>query len=876
MAGEQTTLNKPRKWLRYLLYLIIAMILIGFVSIILFLVNVANGDLPSFEELENPKYDLASVVYDVNGEPFGKYFIENREQISFDDLNPHIYNALLSTEDLRYYSHSGIDFRALMRVAFKTVLFQDESSGGGSTISQQLAKLLFRRPNLSGKSALGRIVALVEVKIKEWFTAIKLEKQYTKEEIMAMYLNKFDFINGAHGIEAASQTYFGKSQGDLVQEEAATLVGMLKNPSLYNPLRFPEKSQNRRNIVIGQLQKYGHIPQEVYDSLILMPLDMESFDRDAHDKGPAPHFRSELTKWLKELLKREENLKPDGTAYNIYTDGLQIQTTIDLHYQRHAEAAVFEHMKKNQERYWRVWDNKNPWTYEADDAQKELRLGVLERRIKESDRYLSLHNKYLGAIKSKIRDKHAGLPLNENVIKALIKVKEQKTKMSSLFKNGVLKEKYISAYKDLMTSSDMDALMNGYKSLQTNYKTVFDTKTNMKIYDYEKGEIEVEMTPRDSVKYHNQHLQSGLLAVDPKTGHIKAWVGGVGFKYFKFDHVNSKRQVGSTIKPFVYATAISLQGISPCQEYEDIQYTIAPGDVDLFVDEEWSPANANESFTGNDYNLYQGLLYSKNSITVRLVKELGSVDVIREVLHNCGIDKDMTLPSGRLAVPRLPSMVLGAADLSVKDMTGAYTAFANNGNYTEPIFVSSIRDKNGKTIYTGVPERKKAINPLYNAVMVDMLMNNLAGGYSLGLKSKAGGKTGTTNDFADAWFMGITPNLVTGTWVGGDDNWIRFLTLDDGQGFVMSRPIFQNFMKKIEADTLINFDTKASFVTPPDGFSELTDCARYKQVKPEDEQQSTQQTQSVYDEFEDEEFDEEELEEEFEEEEFEEEFDEEF
>ncbi len=870
MEESEKMINKPRKWLKYLLYLIWACLIIGFVSLFLFLSSISKGDLPSFEELENPKYDLASVVYDTNGEPFGKYFIENREQISFDQLSPHIYNALLTTEDLRYYDHTGIDFRALLRVAFKTVLFRKESSGGGSTISQQLAKLLFRRPNLSGKSALAKIKALVEVKVKEWFTAIKLEKQYTKDEIMAMYLNKFDFINGAHGIEAASQTYFGKSQEFLAPEEAATLVGMLKNPSLYNPLRFPKKSENRRNVVLGQLKKYGHIDQVSFDSLSSKSLNMDDFERDAHDKGPAPHFRSELTKWLKALFKEKEYLKPDGTEYNIYTDGLQINTTIDLAFQQHAEEAVFDHMKANQAKYWKVWDNKNPWTHEADETQKELRLSVLERRLKESDRYLALHNAYLGAIKAKIRTQHANLPLSENVIKALIKVKDQKQRLSHYFKNNTLKEKYVNEYKDLVTHKDMDELRDQFNQLKEAYVTVFDTPVSMKIFDYEKGEIEVEMSPRDSVKYHNQHLQSGLLSVDPKTGHIKAWVGGVGFKYFKFDHVNSKRQVGSTIKPFVYATAISLQGISPCQEFEDIQYTIAPGDVDLFVDEEWSPANANEKFTGNLYNLYQGLLYSKNSITVRLVKELGSVDVIREVLHNCGIDKKMTLPSGRLAVPRLPSMVLGAADLSVRDMAGAYTAFANNGNYTEPIFVSTIRDKSGKIIYSGVPERSKAINPLYNAVMVDMLMNNLAGGYNLGLKSKAGGKTGTTNDFADAWFMGITPNLVTGIWVGGDDNWIRFLTLDNGQGFVMARPIFQNYMKKIEADEAIQFDVDASFVQPPDGFQEITDCARYKQQTPDSELQETTETQSNYDEFDDE-FEEEEFDEEFEEE-----FDEEF
>ncbi len=851
---------RSRPWLKYLIYGLWTAIVIGFIAVIIFLRGIGNSDLPSFEELENPTYDLASVVYDVNGTSFGKYYIENREQIEFSNLSPNIYKALIATEDVRYLDHSGIDFFALLRVAFKTVLFRKESSGGGSTISQQLAKLLFKRASLRNKSSISKIFALVEIKVKEWFTAVKLERQYTKEEIIVMYLNKFEFINGAHGIQAASQTYFGKVQKELTVSEGATLVGMLKNPSLYNPVRFPEKSKDRRNVVLSQLLKNNQLDQVAFDSIKSKPLDMSAFSREAHDTGPAPHFRAELTKWLKEKLDNKEYYKPDGTPYNIYTDGLSIHTTIDLAYQAQAEKAVAEHMKDNQERYWKVWKGLNPWTHEADDKVKEIRLDALERKIKESDRYLNLHNSYLGALKSTLQKKYnPRLPLNEKVIRNLIDVKERKVKMSSLFQKEILKEQYVNDYTSIVTSNEIDQLANQFGLLEEAYKTEFNTKINLKVFDYEKGEIEKEMTPKDSVKYHNQHLQSGMLAVDPKSGHIKAWVGGVGFKYFKYDHVNSRRQVGSTIKPFVYATAISLQGISPCQEFEDIQYTIAPGDVDLFVDEEWSPANANDEFTGNYYNLYQGLLYSKNSISVRLVKELGSVNVIREVLHNSGIDRDMTLANGRLAVPKLPSIVLGAADLSVKDMTGAYTTFANNGSYTEPIFVSRIVDKNGKVIYSGIPERRIALNPLYNAVMVDMLKNNLAGGYNMGNKTIAGGKTGTTNDYSDGWFMGVTPNLVVGTWVGGDDNWIRFLSLQNGQGFVMARPIFQKFILGIEKDTSIQFDTEADFAQPPDGFTDLIDCTKFKQVRPDEELENTLNQQAEFDEFDDEEFDEEEF-----------------
>jgi penicillin-binding protein 1A len=320
--------------------------------------------------------------------------------------------------------------------------------------------------------------------------------------------------------------------------------------------------------------------------------------------------------------------------------------------------------------------------------------------------------------------------------------------------------------------------------------------------------------------------------------------------------VTSRRSVGSTIKPFVYTSAIALQGISPCQTFDDIQYTIAPGDANFQVDKEWSPANANGEFTGNKYNLYQGLLYSKNSITVRLVKEMGNVTIIRELLDNVGIDKDYTLSNGRLAVPNLPSICLGAVDLTLYDMAGAYTSFANNGTYTEPIFITRIEDKNGKIIYNGIPEKRSAINPLYNAVMVDMLRNNVSGRYGLGIKTPVGGKTGTTNDYADGWFMGITPDLVVGVWTGGDDKWIRFLTLDDGQGYVMARPAAQKFLQKIEKDTTTGFYTNAKFPDPPPGFYELIDCEKFKEVLPDDEQSEILATKKKKDVFDDE-FDEE-------------------
>ena len=823
---------KALPWLTYLLWILL---LVGLALPARFILTTLDQDLPSFEDLENPQYDEASIVYDANGTSFGKYYVENRVNVQYKDLSPLLVNTLLATEDIRFHKHSGIDLKALFRVAFKTVLLRKESSGGGSTISQQLAKLLFKRPSLAKKSKMERVIILLRTKVAEWITAVRLEKSYTKEEIITMYLNKFEFINGAHGIQAAAQTYFDKNQEDLKVNEAALLVGMLKNPSLYNPLRFPENATQRRDIVFNQLEKHYEVEGLGMDTMYGKIVDMGAFEREAHDTGPAPYFRSELTKWLRDLFDKNDITKPDGTPYNIYTDGLKIYTTIDLNYQKHAEAAVNKHMTWLQDVYWNVWKRDDPWTFEADSLQLIIREKTLERKLKETDRYISMHDSYLGKAKTAAQKEIGNLSLSENVIKSLIKIEKRIQSWSGAgFSKGERKQ-----YEKLMDDSSLwPDLKDGYANLQKDYRTVFKEKRNMQVFAYnENGYKEVEMSPRDSVRYHNQHLQASLLAVHPLTGHIKAWVGGAAFSHFKYDHVNSRRQVGSTIKPFVYATAISLMGLSPCQEYEDIQYTIPPGDANFNLPEAWSPGNANEEFTGNKYNLYQGLVYSKNSITVKLVKEMGNVDVVLEMLDNAGISKDNKHPNGEKVIPAVPAISLGAVDLTLHEMAGAYTTFANNGRYTEPIFISKIEDKSGKIIYTGVPESKQAINPLYNGVMVDMLKNNVGGGYKLGVKSQLGGKTGTTNDYADGWFMSVAPELVTGVWVGGDDKWIRFKTLQNGQGYVMARPVVQQFLQAIEADTLAKFDYEAEFPTPPIGFLDLVDCDKYKQKSVEEEQE---------------------------------------
>lgn len=844
--------NTWQKWVVISLWTLAVLIIVIVWSLFS---SLANSDLPTFEELENPKYNTASVVYDINGEAFGKYFIENRENISYDSISPKIVNALLATEDERFLNHAGIDFRAIARVFFKTLLLQKGSAGGGSTITQQLAKLLFDRPSLSGLSSIKRAWKLGTIKFKEWITAIKLEKSYTKEEIIAMYLNKFEFIYGAHGIQAAANIYFNKDQQDLNWEEAATLVGMLKNPALYNPVRFPDRAKKRRNIVLAQLGKKKKLDESALDSLKQLEIDMSGFRQETHDKGPAPYFRAELTKWLKKTLEENEITKADGTAYNIYTDGLKIYTTIDLTYQKHAEKAVFDHMKENQARYWKVWKGMNPFIHNADRKQRKLRYASVDNRIINSDRYQSIKKELLDPRLSSIEDQFDGLHLTEKAILGMQDVKNRRYNFQKLIREDIIQEESIDKCRKLMNSPSWDSLMTDWEVFEIEVEKQFDTKTPMKVFTYnDQMEKDTILSPRDSVIYHLRHLQAGMLVMQPGTGHIKAWVGGVGFKYFKFDHINSRRQVGSTFKPIVYSTVISQQGLSPCTEFYDMQYTISPGESNFDLAEEWSPTNADGKFTQNKYNLYQGLLYSKNSITVKLVKELGNVEVIRNLAQNMGIEVDKDIGGGNLLLPKVPSICLGAADISVMAMTGAYGTFANNGVYTEPIFVTRIEDKNGKIIYNNIPKQNKALNPIYNYVMIDMLKNNVANRFTLeGVKSVIGGKTGTTNDYNDGWFMGITPELVGGIWVGGDEQWVRFYTLEDGQGFVMARPILRNFLLNMESDTVVNIDTTRYFNIPADkSYQDLIDCDKNKSEDPESEQMNSIEQKLHLDAFEEE------------------------
>lgn len=819
---------------------------------IIFLSLLFFSDLPGFHQLENPENNEASIIYDIHGVPFGKYYVENRVPVHYEDLSPHLIKAVILTEDARFQQHNGVDVKAVLRVGFKTILLNQKSSGGGSTISQQLAKLLFKRPNLKGKNKIVRTIYLVHIKLKEWITAVRLERNYTKEEILAMYLNQFEFINGAHGIFSAAQVYFGTDPKSLKIEEAATLAGMLQNPSYYNPVRFPERCKERRNLILDILAKNYYITRAQKDSLSKPDIDMSAFRSLTQSEGPAPYFRAELTKFVKSILSTEGIKKPDGTEYNVYTDGLKIYTTIDLTYQKYAEQAVFEHMKWNQNRFFRTWKNKDPWTYEADENQKKLRLRMLENKNKGSERYLSMRQKILSAALDKCTKEYPGIALSDHAITSLDSLRLKKHIRQIEFFT-TLSEEEINRYTKLFRSELWPLLKKTYDTLQLHYKKVFSTPVKMKIFDYSDArEKEVVMSPFDSVRHHSMILQAAVLAVDPASGHIKAWVGGIDHKYFKFDHVTMRRSVGSTIKPMVYTQAMAVQGISPCQEFDDIQYTIYPGDANFEVNMEWSPANATESFTGNKYNLFHGLLYSKNSITVKLVKEMGSVAPIRDLLHQMGIHRDTRLPNGKLAVPNLPSICLGAVDLTPLEMTGAYTTFANNGTFSKPIFITRIENKNGKVLYTGISEKKPAVNRLYNAVMVEMLKNNVANRFSMNIKSEAGGKTGTTNDYTDAWFMGITPGLVIGVWTGADDKWVRFLSLDDGEGYTNARPIAVKILQALEKDTSGIYDYKAKFPKPPAEFAELVNCAKYKQISVAGERNTLLQQKLKKEEFDDE------------------------
>lgn len=836
-TSQPTRRERFNQWLKWLWGLFLAAMLIMVLVIFAF----SFMDLPSFKDLENPDIDYSTIVYDRNGEDFGRYYVENRVAVPYDSLNPHLINALIATEDKRFHNHSGVDFWALMRVGVKTVIMQRESSGGGSTISQQLAKLLYSKRNFENVGSIGFYFKLLSYKIKEWITAVKLERSYTKEEIIAMYLSEYDYIYGAHGVEAAALTYFGKPQDQLNVEEAATLIGMLKNAVLYNPIRYPENALSRRNVVLKQMEKNDFLEEEALDSLQNINMDISSFERKTHLTGIATYFRATLAEWIKDLIAERELKKSDGTLYNIYRDGLKVYTTLDVGMQRILENAVDQHMPQLQNTFFEHWKNRDIWTYKYDNISSDIKLSALEQHKRNTDRYRNTRLKMFGNIAERVSNEF-GFTLHDYDMDRLLIAEEDKDYIDRLKANQLVLSKKATAYETLLASDQWVELKTSWETFQKEVEEQFNSEVKMEVFAYNaQGHTDTTMTPLDSIKYHRMILQVGSMAVDPKNGEVRAWVGGPNHKYFKYDHITSNRQVGSTFKPFLYATAISYQGFSPCFPVTDVQYTIDVGEGNFGLISPWTPKNATGEYTHENLTLYEALKQSKNTVSVFLMKQLGDTKPLLGLIDNMGIDSSEYLPNGRYKIPRQPSIALGAADLTVKEMTGAYTTFANNGEYNKPVFISRIEDRNGKVIYKSIPESKVALNEDVNYVMVELLRySGAVAKYKGNLQSDVGGKTGTTNDQTDAWFVGMTPDIVVGTWAGGEDRWIRFRNIGLGQGSTMARPIFTEFMKQMEAkaDQFPDFDPARRFYKPEDPRIE-TDCDEYKRQNQEEKSRRT-------------------------------------
>jgi penicillin-binding protein 1A len=696
--------------------------------------------LPETEELQNPKTNLATEVYSSDLKVIGKFYAENRTNVKFKEISPNVVNALIATEDARFFEHSGVDIKALLR-AITGALTGSSSSGGGSTITQQLAKMLFPREDLHGLS-------LVIRKMKEWIIAVRLEREYTKEEIIALYLNKFDFVNNAVGIKSAAQIYFNTTPDSLRIEQAAVLVGMAKNPAYFNPNRFHDRSEGRRNTVLAQMTKYNYLPEADLIRLQKIPLKL-SFHPEDHNEGLAPYFRE----YLRDVfLKRwcEENKKPDGTKYDIYRDGLKIYTTIDSRMQRYAEAAVAEHMKALQTDFDKECKRKKNAPFAWNVNKEEIR-GILRSGMERSDRYRAL--------------KRAGMSEEE-------------------------------------------------------IEKIFNTKTEMTIFTW-KGEKDTLMSPKDSIRYYKAFLQAGFMSIEPQTGSIRAWVGGISHKFFQYDHVQigHGRQVGSTFKPFVYALAIQ-EGYSPCDRLPNVKTCIdMPAGQPLYC-----PANSagEEKLDGKMLTLQQALAHSINYISAYLIKQFGAV-AVADLAHRMGIVSK---------IDPTPSICLGTPEISVFEMVGANATFANKGTWTEPVFVTRIEDKNGKVLQDFVPRTEEVMNEEKSYVMLQLMKGVVQIGtgvrlrYRYKLMQPMAGKTGTTQNNSDGWFMGITPDLVSGCWVGGEDRAVHFDRTDQGQGAAMALPIFAKYMQKVYADKTIKI-SQGDFEKPAHKINIEIDCSKY-------------------------------------------------
>ena len=739
-----------------ILWIFIALISLVCVFIFFSIAKGWIGYMPPVEDLENPNYKFATEVFSEDGKVLGTYSYskENRVFVGYNDLSPNIINALIATEDVRFAEHSGIDAYALTRAVVKRGILMQKNAGGGSTISQQLSKQLY---SPSADNVMERLFQ----KPIEWVIAVKLERYYTKEEILTMYLNKFDFLNNAVGIKTAAFTYFGCEPKDLKIEEAATLVGMCKNPSLYNPVRYNERSRGRRNVVLDQMRKAGYITEAERDSLQALPLKLK-YNRVDHKEGLATYFREylrgvltakkpdkanyrgwQMQKYYEDSLDWEnnplfgwceKNTKKDGTKYNLYTDGLKIYTTLDSRMQQYAEDAVTEHLKELQGYFFKEKKGakKAPYTFRLTQEQVDEILG---RAMRLSDRYRIM--KKAGATEAEI-------------------------------------------------------------------KKAFDTPEEMSVFSWE-GEKDTIMTPMDSIRYYKFFLRAGFMSMDPRSGHVKAYVGGPNYHYFQYDMAMvGRRQVGSTIKPFLYTLAME-NGFSPCDEVRHVEYTL--------IDENgkpWTPRNANKKLIGDMVTVKWGLANSDNWITAYLMSKLNPYN-LKRLIHTFGVRNRDIVPS--------VSLCLGPCEISVGEMVSAYTAFPNKGIRVAPLFVTRIEDNDGNVLATFAPEMQEVISvsSAYKMlVMLRAVVNEGTGGRvrRLGVKADMGGKTGTTNYNADGWFMGFTPSLVSGCWVGGEDRDIHFDTMLHGQGASMALPIWTKYMVKVLGDKSLGYDENETFQLP--------------------------------------------------------------
>lgn len=723
--------------------------------------------MPPVEGLLNPEDRFASRLFTSDGVEMGRFYQSrnNRVYADYSEISPNVINALIATEDERFMQHSGIDIMALSRVLFKTILLRQKNAGGGSTITQQLAKQLYS-PESDG--LMDRFIQ----KPVEWAIAVKLERYYTKEEIIKMYLNQFDFLNNAVGIKTAAHVYFNTTPDSLKIEQAAMLVGMAKNPSLYNPVRADRKDAavGRRNVVLQQMLKADLITEAECDSLCALPLDVK-FTKVDHKDGIAPYFREAVRLMMQAKEPRrgdypdwdqqrfvddsiqwatnplygwvEKNPKPDGTKYNIYTDGLRIYTSIDSRMQKYAEEAVIDHLKNTlQPQFDREKGSRGPYTTNSAELGQLTPRKLIDRAIRQSERYRVLKN--------------AGM-------------------------------------------SDAEIMEE------------FDKPVDMTVFSYDGGQVQKTMSPRDSVVYQKMFLRAGFMSMDPLTGQVKAYVGGPNFHFFQYDMAGvGRRQIGSTVKPFLYTYAFE-EGFTPCDMFLNAQPSIT-----LPTGEVWAPRNTGHARIGEMVDLYWALTNSNNWISARLMSEL-SPSTLARTMHTFGITNHLD---------PVVSLCLGPCDVSVREMVTAYTAFSNKGLRVDPIYVTKITDNNGNVISEFTPQYTEVMSQEAYFKMVNILQNVINSGTGGRLRrapynitAVMGGKTGTTNYNADGWFMGFTPNLVSGVWVGGDERYIHFNRMAQGQGAAMALPIYGLYMKKVYADKSLPYSQTLQFPEPPAGFS---------------------------------------------------------